>query len=212
MTSRIIILDIESSGLSDRAPKSYPVEFGWCDLDLNVESFLIRPTKNWLKKGLWSSNAEAIHGISQEQLMDEGISVVEASERVNDAFKGCRVLRDGMQYDPFWYGRLFEAADIKPAVETYSLDNTLRKRVADTGASALVIETGPEAQYERRLKRVNDAIREVYTYDHRAGNDAEYLAARFRCMIDESFLVQVEAQARKNAAEVPEIIAGGMRP
>ena len=212
MTSKLIILDIEASGLSERAPKSYPVEFGWSDLDLNVESFLIRPTKGWLKKGEWSPNAEGIHGISQQQLLDEGISVVEAAERVNAAFEGCRVLRDGMQYDPFWYGRLFEAAGIKPVVDTFSLDNALRKRVADTGASALVIETGPEAQYERRLKRVNDAIREVFTYDHRAGNDAEYLAARFRCMIDESFLVQVEARARANAVESEPEVVGGMKP
>lgn len=209
MTTKIKILDIEASGLS---PKSYPVEFGWSDLELNVESFLIRPTKSWLKKGEWSSDAESIHGISPERLLDEGISVTEAADRLNSAFEGCRVLRDGMQYDPFWYGRLFEAAGMKPVVDTFSFENAMRKRVSDAGTSALVIDTGPEAQYERRLKRVNDAIREVYPYLHRAGADAKYLASRFRCMIDENFLVQVEARARANAVESEPEVVGGMNP
>lgn len=195
MSKKPIILDIEASGLS---PRSYPVEIGWASVqDLSGDSFLIRPSNGWVKNGDWSSTSEQIHGISLEQALDEGIPVAEAAERVNEALNGYRVLVDGGQYDPQWYRSLFNSAGIQPAEGLFSYENALRKRVDISGASALVVETNPETQFRSRLERVNAAVRACYDYPHRAGPDAKFLAARFRAMIDESFLLRIETDAEK---------------
>ena len=57
-------VDLEASGLH---AGSYPIEVGWCGLDLEPVSTLVRPLPEW-ERGGWDRNSEAVHGISRKDL------------------------------------------------------------------------------------------------------------------------------------------------
>ncbi len=65
----LVFLDFEASSLSKQ---SYPVEVAWVFEDGRSRAFLIRPAPDWTD---WSSEAEAIHGISRELLEKEDVAV-----------------------------------------------------------------------------------------------------------------------------------------
>src|SRR5690606_26100006 len=57
----------------------------------------------------WSSSAEAIHGISRQQLLDEGLEVRTVAHYLNECLGGY-VYSDAWTFDSFWLHRLFKAA------------------------------------------------------------------------------------------------------
>ena len=61
-----VFLDFEASSLGKNG---YPIEVAWVFEDGDSESFLISPIGRWTG---WDAAAEAIHGISREQLAAEG--------------------------------------------------------------------------------------------------------------------------------------------
>jgi hypothetical protein len=64
-----VFIDFEASSLNK---DSYPVEVAWVFEDGRSRSFLIRPAPGWTD---WSAEAEAIHGISRDQLDRDGVEV-----------------------------------------------------------------------------------------------------------------------------------------
>ena len=104
----ITFLDVEASGLLQ--PDSYPIEIGWADTLGNSDSFLIRPFDTW---SYWDRHAEALHGITRGQLLEEGIPVAEAARRLNEMLGVETVYCDALEYDGFWLSRLFEAAGVE---------------------------------------------------------------------------------------------------
>lgn len=100
-----IIIDIEASGLH---VESYPIEIAWFDYKTGEsDSFLIKPASYWV---YWDPNAEAVHGIPQEKLLVDGISVFEASDRIIERLNGRKVYSDAVPFDSMWLETLFEAA------------------------------------------------------------------------------------------------------
>lgn len=103
---RLAFLDLEASSLNR---DSFPIEIGWVFDDGSGESFLIRPEPSWVD---WSSNAQALHGISMETLLDQGHPASEVADRTTLALRGCLVVSDAPGADQKWLDSLAEAANI----------------------------------------------------------------------------------------------------
>lgn len=114
-----VIIDVEASGLH---PASYPIEIAWYDFETQEsDSFLVKPTSYWT---YWDPEAEGIHGIKQEKLLMEGISVFEASDRLVEGLKGRKVYSDAVQFDAMWIDTLLEASgesEVIPFGSVYEL-------------------------------------------------------------------------------------------
>jgi hypothetical protein len=109
MKDEYIQVDVESSGLD--LIKSYPIEIAWMSESGICDEFLVKPSGNW---GYWSLQAESIHGIKREQLLKDGISIIDACHRLNSKLKGLTVFSDAVNYDSSWLGTLFREGGIKP--------------------------------------------------------------------------------------------------
>lgn len=127
-----IFLDFEASSLNR---DSYPVEVGWVLEDGSGEGMLIRPAPHWTD---WDEAAEAIHGLSREQLLAEGTPVEVACARLVELFAGNRVHCSAPSWDGHWLSMLLRAAG-RPR-------HLLRMRdTEDLFAEAVRERFGPEA-------------------------------------------------------------------
>lgn len=156
----MIILDCEASGLH---PDSYPVEVAWYNAKTGEsDTFLIKPAQHWT---YWDANAEDIHGISQGELLNEGLNVFHATLRLRKALAGKTVYSDAAGYDEFWLQVLFDACDedlpcpvksVYDLVETHqyeSLSDVLAKTVRphraldDCKLIAQAVQTAQQVEY-----------------------------------------------------------------
>lgn len=115
-------IDFEASSLD--LISSYPLEVGLCYPDGTTESWLIKPHVLWLD---WSESAEKIHGLTRSQLIEEGIEVSEAAEKLNSRL-GDIVYCDAWTFDSFWLYRLYKAAKIKPTFQLESIAAVLDEK------------------------------------------------------------------------------------
>ena len=100
------IIDLEASGFGRG---SYPIEVGFALENRDIHSFLIKPEEDWTH---WSEDAEKIHGITREQLQDEGMCIEDIALKLNDMLHGQTLYSDAWSFDSSWIGRLFDSADI----------------------------------------------------------------------------------------------------
>ncbi|WP_323750358.1 hypothetical protein [Marinobacter sp.] len=119
VNARPAFIDFEASSLDLIA--SYPIEVGVCLSDGTQHSWLIDPHKTWHD---WSPRAEAIHGISRQELEDQGQPVWHIAERLN-AILPEQVFCDAWTFDSFWLHRLFRAAGVTPAFQLESVSMLL---------------------------------------------------------------------------------------
>ena len=98
-------LDIEASGLYD---ESYPVEIAWCNRSGKVSAHLIRPSDDW---NHWDAKAAEIHGISRQQLFQDGMEARDLCELVRQFLAGRTVYTDAPSLDRMWLDRLFTAGE-----------------------------------------------------------------------------------------------------
>ncbi|MGB1090640.1 MAG: hypothetical protein ACPGYX_00850, partial [Oceanobacter sp.] len=94
------IIDLEASGFGSG---SYPIEIGYALEDLVPHTYLVRPAPGW---DHWSDDAEKIHGISRDLLLQEGISPREIAIRLNDSLHSKTLYSDAWSFDSSWLGRL----------------------------------------------------------------------------------------------------------
>ncbi len=118
----VVTLDIEASGMSRLG---YPIEIGfarWRGLDDPIESWatLIRPDIDWHRDGYWSKDAEAVHGITRDEL-SAGLVPEAVCARLNVELAGCTVCCDGFSHDQPWLYRLYEAGAAKPSFHLESM-------------------------------------------------------------------------------------------
>lgn len=100
----LVFLDFEASSLSKQ---SYPVEVAWVFEDGRSRAFLIKPAPDWTD---WSSEAEAIHGISREQLKREGVAVSIIADEMVETLSGHRLYASAPSWDGKWLSVLLRAA------------------------------------------------------------------------------------------------------
>ena len=158
-----VFLDVEASGLH---AGSYPIEVGWCGLDLVATSFLIRPHARWTEDD-WSVTSERVHGITRQQVMAEGVDLTEATARLNAACAGTEVVSDSPSFDQGWLSRLFREAGISQA---FTLKDASALEAQASEISGLDA-SGAEALRER--------VGAHYPHIHRAAADARRAAALF---------------------------------
>lgn len=120
----LVCLDFEASGLG---PRSYPIEVAWKNASSGeVDAFLINPDSgdDWQ---YWDEFAEEMHGLDRDDLCQQGISVVDAAQRMNEKLAGKSVISDAWEFDHFWLTRLFDAAKLQPTFELVGLEHVLSK-------------------------------------------------------------------------------------
>ena len=107
-------IDFEASGI---APDSYPIEVAVVSSETSFSS-LIRPARYWTH---WSFDAQDMHGLSQDQLREQGDTPNAVARRMNQLFSGQILCSDSPQ-DVFWLDVLYEAADLVPTFELKPLE------------------------------------------------------------------------------------------
>ncbi|MDE1994529.1 MAG: transcriptional regulator [Rhizobiaceae bacterium] len=100
----IVFLDFEASSLSK---KSFPIEVAWVFQDGLSRSSMIRPAADWTD---WSSEAEAIHGISRERLEAEGVLPEQIAGEMMDVLSGHQLYASAPSWDGKWLSVLLRAA------------------------------------------------------------------------------------------------------
>jgi hypothetical protein len=107
-------IDFEASGI---APDSYPIEVAVVSNE-TVYSSLIKPVRYWTH---WSFDAQDMHGLTQDHLLQEGDTPHAVAKQMNQLFSGQVLCSDSPQ-DGFWFDVLFEAADLMPTFELKPLE------------------------------------------------------------------------------------------
>jgi hypothetical protein len=158
-----VFLDVEASGLH---ASSYPIEVGWCGLDLVATSFLIRPHATWTEDD-WSVTSERVHGMTRQQMIAEGVELTEAAARLNAACAGKEIFSDSPSFDQGWLSRLFRDAGVGQA---FALQDAPMLEALATEISGL-----DSSEAEALRERVG----RHYPHTHRAAVDARRAAALF---------------------------------
>jgi len=148
-----IFMDFEASSLDLVA--SYPVEVGICMADGSAQGWLLRPHVLWLD---WSEEAQSVHGISRQRLMEEGHEIRSVAQALNQKLGTEKVYCDAWTFDSFWLHRLYKGARLKP---TFELDSI----------SAILT---PE-QIDRWADTRREVLEDIELTAHRAEHDAMIL-------------------------------------
>ncbi len=147
-----VFIDFEASSLD--LLSSYPIEVGVCLPDGSTKSWLIKPHILWKD---WSEKAARIHGISKDQLEQEGLEVSQVIRELSELLSG-EVYCDAWAFDSFWLHRLFKAGKSKPNFHLDSLSSILDEEQIN--------------QWQDMRAKVIDELQLVR---HRAANDAYIL-------------------------------------
>jgi len=102
----LVFLDFEASSL---AKKGYAIEVAWVFEDGRDEAHLIRPAPDWND---WDAAAEAIHHITQAQLLREGTSHEALARRMVDQLSGHDLTASAPSWDGKWLSALLRAAGL----------------------------------------------------------------------------------------------------
>lgn len=157
----IIAIDFEASCLP-RHGRSYPIEVGIAGLvagAITSRSWLIRPHRDW-QGWDWTARAQALHGLSLETIVREGVDVARVLAELRAAVEGHRLVADSL-IDQYWLDTLAAAAQEEEAL---SIDHV-----------SIVME---ELQVgETRIARALDRANAMVNTRHRAAEDARWLAA-----------------------------------
>lgn len=152
-----VFLDCEASSLSDI---SYPIEVGWSSPDGSVQSYLIRPEWNWND---WDANAEALHGLSREEITRNGLPADHIARTLNVALAGTVAYCDNPAFDGFWLERLYEASTLEMEFQLKHFDSLFPTIL-------------PETIYAKsQIARYSTPRRQ-----HRAANDVKFLIELYR--------------------------------
>jgi hypothetical protein len=115
-------VDFEASGI---APDSYPIEVAVVSSETSFSS-LIKPVRYWMH---WSFDAQDMHGLTQDYLLQEGDTPGTVAELMNQLFSGQVLCSDSPQ-DGFWLDALYEAADLIPTFELKPLEVLVGREAA----------------------------------------------------------------------------------
>lgn len=157
---RLAVVDVEASGLS---PLSYPIEVGIYGNQVQYQK-LILPVKSW---DHWSAKAEALHGLSRDQLLRNGEHVKDVACELNSLLGATCVYSDHADWDGFWIQRLFAAASIRQHFSVADIRD--------------LFTTGELADYTIALEELN---RDVRRRAHRALDDARTIHKAMACVLD----------------------------
>jgi hypothetical protein len=165
-------VDIESSGL---IMGSYPIQYGWCGLDLVPRELLIRPLPHWSSRYFDPSSVE-IHGITRSKLVIAGVDAVEVARTVNEALRGCVAYSDALAWDRDWTERLYDDTVVGKEFVLADVEKAF-EMIAD------ICDPWCVARHLALFERID----ERYPHVHKADQDSLRLAAMVRSFIDRKF-------------------------
>ena len=116
------IIDIEASGFG---AESYPIEVGVVLADGRRYCRLIIPLNSWQH---WSEEAQALHGISRQLLLDKGLSVYQICDDLNSLLQGRTLHSDNWVVDYPRLKKLFEAAQQPMKFSVSPMEMVLNER------------------------------------------------------------------------------------
>ncbi len=102
------IIDIEASGFGSH---SYPIEIGVVKADGSRYCSLIAPQADWVH---WSDQAESVHGISRDCVVEKGKSARLVCQELNRFLGSVSAYSDAWVHDSPWLNRLFWAGGCYP--------------------------------------------------------------------------------------------------
>lgn len=144
-----VVIDLEASGFG---AGSYPIEVGVALSDGGTHCMLIRPEPEWTH---WEADAEAVHGISRQLLMERGQLARECCVMLNEWLGQQTVYSDAWGHDSSWLHLLFDAAGMWPRFRLESI-----RRLLD------------ESQVVHWQQAKLQAMEELCLGRHRASSDA----------------------------------------
>jgi hypothetical protein len=116
-----VAIDFEASCLP-RHGRSYPIEVGIAGT-AGARSWLIKPDPRW-QDWDWTGEAFGLHGITREQLNDEGIAPERVFAELRRAVSGKRVVADSM-IDSYWWDTLAAVTPYRHASPIEHASNVL---------------------------------------------------------------------------------------
>lgn len=150
------IIDIEASGFG---AQSYPIEIGVAGIDGKRFCRLIKPFPHWQH---WDDNAEALHGISRDELCEHGSDAREVCLELNAFLDGQQAYSDGWVVDHPWLIKLYSCAGVSMSFRLSALEYVLNETQMENWHSVKV-----------RIQQAYDEDR------HRASVDAEIIQQTF---------------------------------
>ncbi len=156
----IIAIDFEASCLP-RHGRSFPIEVGVAG-DGVERSWIIAPHEDWADWD-WTAEAQALHGLTREQIVVEGLPPAQVLDELIDTIGHRRVVADSL-IDQYWLDTLATAAG-RPTPFTIDHASTL---FDEQGADA------PRISAAIAFADLHAAVR------HRAVADARWLAMMLR--------------------------------
>lgn len=157
----ISTLDIEASGIHSN---SYPIEIGISLQDGTSWCSLIKPDNSWQH---WDKTAEAIHGITREELIRFGKSPREVAITLNQLINTNTIYSDCWVLDKPWLTRLYEAAGVSISFKLLDMMHVMK-----------------EDNYEQLLDTKNTIASNLNIRRHRATNDAKILQLAYEKIIN----------------------------
>lgn len=143
------IIDFEASGFGE---DSYPIEVGVVLANGDKYCALIKPASKWL---FWDEQAEQIHGLSRELLVEHGKPIQLVAAELNAFLAGRVVYSDGWVVDKAWLSRLSYDSGIQPSFYLSPLEMILKEEQMEIWS-----QIKPEVIADLALQR------------HRASSDA----------------------------------------
>ncbi len=158
-----VILDFEASGFGSG---SYPIEVGVALPDSSTHCRLIRPEPEWIH---WDVQAQSVHGITREILLERGHDVRECCQLLNEWLGGKTVYSDAWGHDSSWLHLLFDVAESLPRFKLESIRGLLT-----------------EAQVQHWQMARQQAMDELCVGRHRASSDALIIQRAWRLSMEAS--------------------------
>ncbi|MFC3092869.1 hypothetical protein DRW07_01450 [Alteromonas sediminis] len=150
------IIDIEASGFGSQ---SYPIEVGVITADGRRFCRLIKPLPHWSH---WDPQAEGLHGISKQDLVQHGEDPRRVCHQLNAFLNTTTVYSDGWTVDSSWINRLFGDVGVNMVFHVSPLELILSE--AQMSIWHRVKESMLKRQDCRRHRASNDAKLVQSTY------------------------------------------------
>lgn len=161
-----VFLDFEASSLGDGG---FPVEVAWVFENGRSETHLIRPAETWT---VWDAEAEAIHGIGRDQLLEEGADHRDVAARMLDQLSGHALYVTAPSWDGQWLSLLLRTAGLpRHALRLRDADEAHREAALNV-LKVMGVGEDAEALAERLVAQARANVLPE-TPAHRALGDAE---------------------------------------
>lgn len=156
------IIDIEASGFGAH---SYPIEIGVITSNNERYCALIQPLADWTH---WREDAQAIHGIARELLLEKGRPARQICIELNELLGDSTCYSDAWCHDSSWLSKLFFAGRTRPSFRLSPIE--------------LIASEDQLRLWDKAKQTIAD---EFSIRRHRASNDAFLIQQTFKKTLEQ---------------------------